>query len=363
MKLNTETSELIRALRLFLIFGLVYVHFGAYPHLTVDPHNGVTGSTHLFSLSVNSFVLFFFLSSVPLLSAISGYLLCWPGPPSLINAMRKRSMTIVAPSLVWTSFWLLVAYVLYTIGHAHHRFTYYDYGFDDPDLLTILNGTIGVTKTPFAIQFWFIHDLILSLICSPLIYWVLKRAAWPYFAAVFGAWAIGWHPPIFFQLKVLSFFSIGIFLAQRQWQPEKRLPWAGVAMLMFLLFILVRLYLPRYFGNVMPMQSAFELLLRATGAYAILGCALIARDKLPSLFKWLAARSGVAYFIFAAHFPLVLQIKQLLGRPSWAATEMGELALWLITPPLTIAVVMFGAKVLQRLLPKLYLFLNGQRTI
>lgn len=361
--MQESTSELIRALRIFLIIGLVFVHFGPYPDSTLDPNSGIHNAEYIGASALNSFLLYVFLSSVPILSAISGYLLCFNGAPKLFPALRKRALTIVLPAFLWTSLWLLLAFVLYRIGQASGQFTYYDYGFNNFNWLTFLNGTIGVTEEPFAIQFWFVHDLVLSIAVSPAVYWLVKRVPAVYFIVIAAAWLAGIKPPVFFQLKVLAFFSLGVLLAQKSWQPKTDMP-AGMWVLgLFLLLVMGRVVLPVYFDGKMPLETAYELLVRISGAYAILALMMKIRVWLPATYQWLVRHSGYAFFLHCAHFPPVIIIKQIVGKIGLAGGELKLMALLGVTPLLTVAVVLASAKFMQRFTPRVYRFFNGQRSI
>ena len=116
--MNNQTSELIRALRLLLIMGLVLVHFGSFPDSSLDPFQGVVNPEHFISASINSFFLYFFLSAVPVLSIISGYLYSQKGKPNYAQALKKRVLTVVLPSITWTSIWLAFAFILYSMCNA-----------------------------------------------------------------------------------------------------------------------------------------------------------------------------------------------------------------------------------------------------
>src|SRR3982750_2729501 len=67
-------KDRINFLRLLLIIGLVFLHYGEFPNSYLSPFKGFASSPTPIAPFVNSFLLFFFFSAVPLLSAISGYL-------------------------------------------------------------------------------------------------------------------------------------------------------------------------------------------------------------------------------------------------------------------------------------------------
>ena len=50
---------------------------------------------------------------------------------------------------------------------------------------------IGIDRKPWAFQFWFVHDLILTLLLSPAIDWLLRRFGGWFVAAILVVWVIG----------------------------------------------------------------------------------------------------------------------------------------------------------------------------
>ena len=363
--MNKEFSELIRSLRLVMVMGLVFVHFGNFPGEDLDPFTGVINATYPFASSFNSFFTYFFLCSVPVLSLISGYLYCYQGEPSFLKSLKKKSKTLVLPTITWTSLWLLVAFTLYSIGKSSNQFTYYDQGFSDYNLLDLLNGIIGVTETPFAFQFWFIHDLVLSILITPLVIPIIKRFGLIIVLIPFTLWILEIEPIAFFNYKVVAFFNIGIYLGLNKFKPE--LPttlWKyNLTIPIFITLVLVRIYVPAFNEGVMPLDTVFELFLRLMGSVAIVTLVLNLRVYCKTIYQFLVNRSGYAFFLHAFHFPLVIIIKQVLSMTNLFNGEAGLIILWIFTIILTILSSMITANILNKFIPPLYKILNGQRSI
>jgi len=360
--MNNQTSELIRALRLLLIMGLVLIHFGSFPGSSLNPFQGVVNPEYFASASINSFFLYFFLSSVPILSIISGYLFSYKGEPDYKNAFKKRILTLVLPSIAWTTIWLMFAFSLYSLGHNGTESAYYDSVFNNFSILKLLNGIIGVTDSPFAFQFWFIHDLVLSIMLTPILFPLIKRAPF-LILGLFIVWAIEWEVPIFFNLKVLTFFCVGIFLGQRSWVPPTPNTLTNASIFIYIALVLGRIYTPYFCDGLMPFETIYELILRSTGTIAILNIVINIREKTPRIFAWLSHNSSLSFFIFATHFPIIVLCKQALHTTNQFTGNFGEISLWIISPVLTVSFIFVAAKILNKILPSLYKFLNGQRSI
>jgi hypothetical protein len=67
-------SRTINFARISLIVGLVFLHYEWFPNARISPFRGLDPAQNQFATFVQSFVLFFFFSVVPLLSMISGWL-------------------------------------------------------------------------------------------------------------------------------------------------------------------------------------------------------------------------------------------------------------------------------------------------
>jgi succinoglycan biosynthesis protein ExoH len=363
--MDKEISQLIRSLRLIMVIGLVFVHFGKFPGDALDPFTGVVEAKFVIASSLNSFFTYFFLCSVPILSMISGYLYLYQGTPNYFEVVRKKSKTLLLPYLIWTTFWLLVAFLLYTIGKSTNQFTYYDQGFANYDVLNLLNGIVGLTKTPFAFQFWFIHDLILSIALTPLLIPAIKKLGLVIVFTPFLLWITGFEAWVFFNFKVISFFILGLYIASKKIELTipKKLIWLNISIIIFIIMVLIRIYLPSYNNGKMPVDTAFELFLRIIGSFAIIAITLNMRLYLKSVYKYLSEHSGYAFFLHAFHFPLIIIIKQILFMSGIFLGELGLILLWLISILMTVLITMCSAETINRYVPSVYKFLNGQRSI
>ena len=363
--MDQDFSQLIRSLRLIMVMGLVFVHFGNFPGDNLDPFMGVVDADFIIASSLNSFFTYFFLCSVPVLSLISGYLYCYQGSPNFLDSIKKKSKTLILPYLSWTSFWLVFAFILYSIGKSSNQFTYYDQGFSDYSYLDLFNGIIGITEAPFAFQFWFVHDLVLSILISPLIILLIKRIGIITVAIPFILWATEVDSLVFFNFKVVAFFNLGLYAGIKRYQPSipNDLSNLNLSIPIFIAMVIARIYVPAYFDGLMPYDTIFELILRIVGSVAIITLALNLRLYFNNIYLYLSNHSGYAFFLHAFHFPLVILVKQLLYKTGLFIGEAGLVSLWLISVILTILIGILSAEFLNRFMPPIYRFLNGQRSI
>ena len=363
--MNTETSQLIRSLRLIMVIGLVFVHFGNFPGDSLDPFTGVVNANFIVASSINSFFTYFFLCSVPVLSMISGYLFCYQGSPDFLETLKKKNKTLILPYITWTTIWLLFAFVLYSIGKSSNQFTNYDQGFTDYSFLDLLNGIVGITETPFAFQFWFVHDLVLSILITPIIIPAIKKLGAIIVVIPFILWAMEFDTWVFFNYKVISFFNLGLYLGIKKIDIKipTRLKWLNLSILIFISMVLVRIYTPALYEGRMPFDTIYELILRVVGSVAIITLAINIKIHLNGVFKYLVDHSSYTFFLHAFHFPLIVLMKQVLFMTGLFHGELGLIILWITSIFATIVTAIVTAEIINRYIPALYKYLNGQRSI
>src|SRR5436190_8801942 len=108
---KAELSHIISFSRITLIVGLVFLHYGSYPNVAVSPFKGVVSQHFETAIFVNSFVLFFFFSVVPLLSMISGWLFFSfrdNAPAELWSRIRRRFTSLYIPLVLWNLLFVVI---------------------------------------------------------------------------------------------------------------------------------------------------------------------------------------------------------------------------------------------------------------
>lgn len=167
-KIPAEVSDAISWLRFPLMFGVVLIHSGisageGYPALDFI--------VRLFTQSMPAFC-------VPMFLAISGYLFFAKTPaltPRIyLDKLRSRGRSLLVPYIFWNS-------VVIGCFWAMHRFTP---SLINPNFENVANYSPlqllrcfydGSGGQPIAFQFWFIRNLMLLVVASPLIYILFRR--------------------------------------------------------------------------------------------------------------------------------------------------------------------------------------------
>jgi len=365
--LDKNLSEIISALRLVLIIGLVFVHFGALPHTGEDPFRGLYQPQFMLPAFINSFFLYCFLSAVPMLSVISGYLIGsrQPGKADILYIYKRRFKTVFIPWIAWGIIWTVVAWGLFTLGAPYGKFSFFDVGFDQSISYIFFESILGIHKNPFLIQFWFIHDLLLMILLLPILVVITRNSVFFYIviSIIISLWLIGNEPPVFYNYKVVLYFIVGLYLGQHKISLLKfNLPLKFIVPV-FLLLAVARTIMPMWFEGVMPAEVYVEFILRLAGAISVFSLMVLMHKNKPDVVRWLAKHSGYSFFIFASHFPLILIFKNVYTLMPFSFSEFGITLVWLLSIISTVITSILSASIIHKISKPLFLMINGQRKL
>lgn len=361
-------QDTIEVARVALVIGLVFLHYFNFPTDARPPFQGIDPAGPRLATFVNGFLTFFFFSAVPLLSAISGWLFFGfqDGERGAIGRrIRGRARSLLLPLVLWNLMTLAVALaaqaVVPTSGFAQqfglHAATAgaWDY----------VNAVLGLTAVPIAFQFWFVRDLFVTVLCTPLLALLLRHAPVAGLVGLGAIWAAGFTLGIFIRTDVLFFFYLGALLRRRGVDPTIG---AGATLALtaaYGVLVAARALAPLVVDLGDPEQAMWvELatrLMRPLGVAACWGlCLQLAGLRAAAS---LTALGGFAFFLHAAHYPVIALVKDVLWRVTPGATDGWLLLHYATSVALTVAVVWIGAVCLFRLSPALYGVLAGGRRL
>lgn len=363
--LTRHEADFIAVTRLLMICGLVFHHLFEIPGSTHSPRLSVDGVEHFVPGFINAFFHMASMTAVPLLSVISGFLFFNRSRLDYANLFARRFNSVALPTWLWSAFWLGFAYALYmTTGD---RFRWADYGFDNPGVMTLVNGIFGVTREPFAFQFWFVRDLLLTLLLAPVIYTFLRYLGWRLLPLIGIAWLVIPDPPLFFSGNVPVFFTIGAWLTLPE-APELRTVLDRLRALRWpltLLFaaMLVCRVMSHAFGPLegFLQHHVYLCLLRLVGALTVAALVYQLVTHTDDITRALNRYSGCSFFIFAMHYPVIELFQEVALRVPGHETAIGFFCSWLLVPLLTIVVSIATAVCCERFAPGLFNLLNGGR--
>lgn len=158
---------------------------------------------------------FFSATCNPLFFLISGMLIFWKDEPltckSYLDKMKKRATSLLVPYVLWNLIYLGVVCLSIIVFNRHN-----------PDvmmqkitrLLTLdiffhYNGSF-----PLLVPFWFMRDLILVSVLSPVFYWLSKKVSVLHLVLLFILFVFKIAPDnCTTYLMSFTFFALGIHLS------------------------------------------------------------------------------------------------------------------------------------------------------
>ncbi|HBG18662.1 MAG TPA: hypothetical protein DDY32_05145 [Desulfobulbaceae bacterium] len=300
--LDYESSVRLRLLNFPLIIGVVYIHAYGTSISFAGRTLGVEQLDYLTDFVRILISQGIARMSVPLFFLISGYLFISGTRWSMQVYGRKlaaRVRTLLVPFLFWTVLGVAIRYLGQSIPAIKDYFVGSGPLVADYSPFTLVNAVLGLTSMPEAYHFWFIRDLMLLMILSPLLIFILERLALPFLAAVFLAWIMVEWPLAVPDAVGVLFFSAGCYLAMKE----------------ISLFALDRygrwfflLYIPILLADVIWYDKPFNMCLHrcgiVIGIVAVLSATklILGYERLKDGIVWL---SGASFFVYAAHEPLL----------------------------------------------------------
>lgn len=350
-------SRKIKILSFLAIIAVVYIHANSIEPLAQRPGSVIEGD-----FNINSFVQVFITNglarfSVPLFFCISGYLFFRLGGGDGINRflvkITKRLKTIVVPFLIWMYFWFFVTRLMLHIPFFEASVPFPKAGID---AATLWKFTTKLHLTPIAVHLWFlVHLFVYTLFGYPIFLLLRTRLAYLAFAAVFYFFVQG--DLSYVGADSALFFMLGGFFAVRGIDMNYRIsrPWALALLSTWVLLVAVKTALAYRWS--MPYFHQLTVMLGVA-------CVWFCYDHfMPSkqwLTGWLEKMADHTFFIYVAHYPLVIMTTASLLN-YFGNTPANSLASFVIVPPLFIAGLILISALLRMAAPAFYGILTGGR--
>lgn len=370
-------SQTIDLLRFPLVICVVFIHM--FPYITLvtnmdfpmlSSHGiynilGIIFSNVLPSIAVPSFFLF------------SGYLFfanfkdwSWNGYK---EKLRRRVKSLLIPYLLWNLIPIimdLIRQIILAIKNNSYNFTnlcipkisVMQLFIENCRINTNLNLCGGTTymSYPLNLSLWFLRDLIIVCILTPIIYYLIKKTRLGIILIFALGYIINITIPIpGFSFVSLFFFSLGAYFAINGINIAKfsRRYSTFCIPISIVLLIVCTFTLNRYLLDIFIIIGIFA-------AFAIASNLIEKYNVKPNTFL---VKSS--FFIYASHFIDVLIwetpvsfCKKLLGRfVIGNETYIQQCASYLLAPFLAIGICLLGYYLLSRFMPKLCGILCGNR--
>lgn len=347
-----DTSSRIELLRVTCILFVVCVHIPSPYDVGQDFPSGFASFIYDF------FNYGLFRAATPTLSVISGYLLFSSYQLSRYPALVcKKFRTILLPAILWSTGMTLLLFAAQRMGLIERH----TFDLADGNILAFVDAIFGITHLPFDGPLYFLYDIFLCILASPLIYFIIRMLPWSGALLLVVLWLSGGSSALWVRGDILVGFYIGGLLSV--YKVDLAIS-RGRALLVTCVFLAGCLALAGHAVRVpyaeIDQRIDLELnILRIIGPIAMWSYATLISQT--ALAKRLTKFGGMALFIFCSHEPFV----RLLGRGFFGVAQQSAPAYYpFFYIFAAVAVILFavGAKaVLLRVSPATLAVLSGGR--
>lgn len=350
-----ETSKRITALRFLLAVLVIFIHNNLtandainYYHLDfVEP---------VFITWIKLFICTIIGSAaVPLFYVFAGYLQCRKNDSYGI-LLKKRTRSLLLPYVLWT----LLAVFMYFVGQSIPGLSFFmnnennivrEWGVKDWFNLFWIHWTNEPAGHPFVTQFWFLRNLIILVIFSPVIKFLIKKIPSSLFVILFLYYL---HGSCLGMITSLFFYAIGVLFAEYDVK-------------FFSLVDKIKLY--EFFivftfemiaAIVFPEDKKLFAIIAITSCLFLLNVSkiIISNEKTYGIAKQLSVFS---FFLFAIHNPFIEPVLNKLSYRIIPLHGIGCLFQFIIPTILTVIIGTTIGIICKKLFPPVFTILNGGR--
>ncbi len=368
---QSEISHSIGLARILLIVGLVFLHYGNFPNSEISPFQGMDLTANHFATWLNSAVLFFFFSAVPLLSMVSGWLFFSfkdNAKTALTTRIKKRFFSLYMPLVIFNIGYLILFYLVYLTNPNASFFansSRLHIHFASAGLWDYVNAITGIVDNPIAFQFWFVRDLFMSVLISPILWLALRYAPLP-FAVIFCViWLYGYDMEIFLRSDVPFFFFLGGLVRTKNMSLTIPLHTTIILFTIFVVFAGIRAFAPYVLAlDEDANLSWLNLITRIMRIVGVLGCwGMIYRAAQTKLGKHISIYGGLAFFLHSAHWPMLAIVKVVVWKLVPSQNDLWMIIHWITSVTTTIAIGLAMGILLARFFPRIFSLMNGGRLL
>lgn len=341
--------------RFVLIFFVVMIHAYSSSRSIIDSAQYPVYRTvsFLFSLEISQI-------AVPAFFFISGYLFFYRDSP-YPRKMKKEARTLLVPYMLWNALTLVLYLCLESIPAFSSFFSgnnlpVRDYNFADV-LRAFWDGGNwdGGNGTPILHQFWYIRNLLLLGLLSPLVRLFVKRLGFWGAAALLVAWLF--TPGQAFMAGSAAFFTAGACFSLRggDFLPVFR-RYSRPAYIVWPSLLLVNMLLRNHFHSVFLERTGFIAGLVFVVVLTA-DCIRLRGAKAPASYAFLRR---IGFFIFAFHDPMLTFVKRLALKLMGAITDLTLTVTYFLAPVVVVFICLAVYKVLVRISPRTVHLLTGR---
>lgn len=350
-------SAAIARMRLPLIIGVVLIHCnvpellrawnGSQPDTSLWTTNAIGSISLLLDRTVTS--VFFFISGFLFFLNTNGFTLS-----QYKEKLRRRVATLLVPYILWN--------IVFFVLHSAKSILAAPSGCITIDAIALLRTFPSAfwnyaDLCPADLPLWFVRDLIVVVLFTPLIHAFAKgRRAFIFIPLLF-AWlwflpqwrAVGVNPQAFLYFSLGAAFTINRLSPV----PKSSIVTAGAAAVL----TATAIFCVPLFGS--PYDEAVRL--ATVGAMLAAGFGTLSRAKGTHIGKNCRILSDKVFFIYAAHALFAGTTVRLLSTAIPVSCNSGMAAVYVLSPLIIITATLLLHRLISLVSPQIANVLNGKR--
>ncbi len=299
---------------------------------------------------------------VPLFFVISGLLFFKDGFSRMIykRKVSTRKRTLILPYLIWNFFGFLLILVYVHPVFRDLETSYHNWHINIEtffDSFWVLNNpnTTKPSTSPANFPLWFLRDLIIMVLASPIIYKLIKIFG-IFFIVFFGLlWFWGWDNGAGFPIRSyqsLFFFPLGAYLGIKKFRIYEVL-----TKNIWFLYVYGIMLFADLISRGAPYNFIFHKLMILFGIAAI---AQIAIYYVRNGYSIPAVYEKASFFIFLLHGLFIQKFAKIMSITLNPQTELTQVMLYFFVPILTIIISIGLFRTMNYIMPTFLLKITGR---
>lgn len=345
---SLRLSEAITWLRFPLIFLIILLH--CYSTVSLPGDHG------LYFRMIYPFSLWLGEAGVPGFFFISGFLL-FHSKKNYQQKLETRFHTLLIPYLLWNALLLALYIVAFMAGYPQDingksiaEYTFIDYIRVFWDRGSYDNGNF----VPILCPFWYIRNLLIMSILSPLFYYIIKYVREIFLLAV----AVWWlsTPHNAFISQTILFFCLGAYFSILKKNPlevfDKQQKWY---ITLCIIFAVADIVMHTIYVTPINLQIHRIALIFNIPAFFLLADYCCQHGFTSKVLP------HAAFIVFCVHYPIVVVMRKACAVKLGDASDMIHIPLYFACVILATAISILIYMGLDKYLPKIKNVLSGNR--
>lgn len=355
MQISTLSSKSIDFCRTVLCMQVVFYHMATTAPVPQEAllKGTIYGSIILFITMLNNI-------AVPMFFTMSGYLLAVKYEPTwkgYIKTIQKKAIRLGQPLLIWTSVFLVLYYIAQQLPATAPLFSGENELIRQYNWMDYIDAYTGFRSGfTFVGQYWFLRNLLILCLFSPLIIRFYRRTRLAGFLLTLAA-CIALRFVNLYIADSIFFFSTGLYVAIDEKRAASIAGKIRPAALLFAVFTVLC-----FIGFTVP--SIGWLYTGLFYFYVLTGFIVIAYTVRRMLSKNVGNKvlllAGGSYFVFLIHQQILMFLKRLVYKTLPVNSAFEVLVTYLLTPTVIIVMAYLAYFFLKKYTPRLLNILTGK---